>query len=620
MKISSKLNELKPSDLNCNVFDVYSYGGLSMQDLLCQFFTKINECIKVSNETIDLASWLVNEGLEIEVVKKLMLWLEDGTLENLINVNLFNTLNTKIENMNTQLEHIENNQEKELDKYKIKQVELLSKFKEKVKKREEGLIICQGDSITFGEDLYSVDKRDYSTDTTHTDNCGTTTIASMTYPEALRNGIMYSLNCAAIKVKKRAAGGATTLSSYNHFTQNPNADLHILMFGHNDSYYGEGDLLQNFINNYIKLIKRIIDWGSAVKLLIPPSMKEYSGSLDVFKNSMYRIANLFNCPIYNVDEFLNGYTNKDIHITVNDEIVDGVHFNGKGYQLIGYNLVNKILCDKEIDVRNNDIILADSYKGYTSEDKCLRLTNQSKMLGVGDSYKNGICTNIKQNGNILFNINALEENLCLVPIFYCEANCLLSVTNNFNVSTKRYPISDKYAEIDFKNTIHFNGVSQTSIEGYKISDINKKILRLYKGNNVIKVDNVSSSSTENACNLYGFYVLNIDDIENDAISISSLSADIGVEFNINKINNNTFFKGVIFNMNSLSYNTNIAKINNAKYLNNSTLTPCVIRDSNWKTTSGIVRFDKEQGMIILNSNNDLNGLTSPYAVYINAMI
>ena len=106
MKISSKLNELKPTDLNCNVFDVYSYDGLSMQELLCQFFTKINECIKVSNETIDLASWLVNEGLKIEVVNKLMMWLEDGTLENIINVNLFNNLNTKIDNVNSQLTHV----------------------------------------------------------------------------------------------------------------------------------------------------------------------------------------------------------------------------------------------------------------------------------------------------------------------------------------------------------------------------------------------------------------------------------------------------------------------------------------------------------------------------------
>ena len=67
-----------------------------MQDLLCQFFTKINECITVSNETIDLAKWLVNEGLEIEVVKKLMMWLDDGTLEEIINFNIFNSLNNKL--------------------------------------------------------------------------------------------------------------------------------------------------------------------------------------------------------------------------------------------------------------------------------------------------------------------------------------------------------------------------------------------------------------------------------------------------------------------------------------------------------------------------------------------
>ena len=107
MDLNKKLEELKPYQLNCNVFDVYSYNGLTMQDLLCQFFTKINECITVSNETIDLAKWLVNEGLEIEVVKKLMIWLEDGTLENIINVNLFNTLNDKINGVSSQLEHIE---------------------------------------------------------------------------------------------------------------------------------------------------------------------------------------------------------------------------------------------------------------------------------------------------------------------------------------------------------------------------------------------------------------------------------------------------------------------------------------------------------------------------------
>lgn len=106
MDLNKRLEELKPYQLNCNIFSVYDYDGLTMQELLCQFFTKINECVNVSNETLNLAEWLVNEGLEKEVVKKLMVWMNDGTLENLINVNLFKTLNDKISVLDSQLEDI----------------------------------------------------------------------------------------------------------------------------------------------------------------------------------------------------------------------------------------------------------------------------------------------------------------------------------------------------------------------------------------------------------------------------------------------------------------------------------------------------------------------------------
>ena len=105
MDLNKKLKELKTQQLNCNVFDVYSYNGLTMQDLLCQFFTTINECVKSTNEVIDLTDWLINIGLEEEVVKKLMVLIEDGTVEKLINVNLFKTLNNEINGLSSQLEH-----------------------------------------------------------------------------------------------------------------------------------------------------------------------------------------------------------------------------------------------------------------------------------------------------------------------------------------------------------------------------------------------------------------------------------------------------------------------------------------------------------------------------------
>ena len=99
------MEKLKRYDLNCNIFDVYSYDGLSMQELLCQFYTKINECVDFSNSTLDLCEWLVNEGLKQEVAIKLTNWLNDGTLENLINVTLFENLNKKIDNVSSQLAH-----------------------------------------------------------------------------------------------------------------------------------------------------------------------------------------------------------------------------------------------------------------------------------------------------------------------------------------------------------------------------------------------------------------------------------------------------------------------------------------------------------------------------------
>ena len=100
------MEKLKRYDLNCNIFNVYDYDGLSMQELLCQFFTKINECVDFSNSTLDLCSWLVNEGLKQEIALKLTNWLNDGTLEDIINASLFESLNNKIDNVESQLEHI----------------------------------------------------------------------------------------------------------------------------------------------------------------------------------------------------------------------------------------------------------------------------------------------------------------------------------------------------------------------------------------------------------------------------------------------------------------------------------------------------------------------------------
>ena len=106
------INKLNPIDLNCSIFTVYDYTGLSMQEILCQFFSKINELIVSQNQVIDLTKWLVGQGLKEEVAKQLNQWLIDGTLANIINETVFRDLNNKI---NSNIEDIKDNK-KEIDK------------------------------------------------------------------------------------------------------------------------------------------------------------------------------------------------------------------------------------------------------------------------------------------------------------------------------------------------------------------------------------------------------------------------------------------------------------------------------------------------------------------------
>ena len=90
------ISNLKDINLKCNKFSVYDSNALTINELLCDFFTKINECVDVSNQGINILNWLKEQGLPNEVLTHLEKWLNDGTLENIINDGIFTDLNNKI--------------------------------------------------------------------------------------------------------------------------------------------------------------------------------------------------------------------------------------------------------------------------------------------------------------------------------------------------------------------------------------------------------------------------------------------------------------------------------------------------------------------------------------------
>lgn len=103
------INRLERYDLNCSVFNSYDYDDcLDLNSLLCRFFTKINECIDVSNEALTYVEWLKTIGLKNEVVELLTEWKDDGTLADLIGEQIVSEINQKISNNQNKIKSLEN--------------------------------------------------------------------------------------------------------------------------------------------------------------------------------------------------------------------------------------------------------------------------------------------------------------------------------------------------------------------------------------------------------------------------------------------------------------------------------------------------------------------------------
>ena len=69
------------------VYDLEDYTQLEINSKLIQ---KMDEVIDNCNNAYEYVDWLKEQGLSDEVINTLLSWKEDGTLENIINHNVFN--------------------------------------------------------------------------------------------------------------------------------------------------------------------------------------------------------------------------------------------------------------------------------------------------------------------------------------------------------------------------------------------------------------------------------------------------------------------------------------------------------------------------------------------------
>ena len=102
----------------------YDFEGFTTQEVWSRIAQRMNIIIEHFNyldskfnnqkENVDKKlDYLLNEGLTEQVARQILLRIDDGTMEEIINTNVFNSLNTKIENNKLDIESKLNNYKEE---------------------------------------------------------------------------------------------------------------------------------------------------------------------------------------------------------------------------------------------------------------------------------------------------------------------------------------------------------------------------------------------------------------------------------------------------------------------------------------------------------------------------
>lgn len=163
-KIESLIQSLEYNGVKCSTaWSVYDFNAHTIQELICQVFTKVNEIINIVNNYTNLIKaildWIKKEGLEQAVKEELDRMVQDGTLAEIINEKIFSDLNTKIDNINTSLgnkieeveQNINDNVMPEIEENKEKTLENEKKIEELINTKDTTSFYILDNTVTYGD-------------------------------------------------------------------------------------------------------------------------------------------------------------------------------------------------------------------------------------------------------------------------------------------------------------------------------------------------------------------------------------------------------------------------------------------------------------------------------------
>ena len=105
---------------------VYDFNDFTLNELICKLAQKMDEVITQANESFNYLEWLKEQGLSDEVIKLMLEWKENGTLETLINDVLLQDINEKVDAYKTEVDTFKTKVNEQLDTIKTKQIDYVN--------------------------------------------------------------------------------------------------------------------------------------------------------------------------------------------------------------------------------------------------------------------------------------------------------------------------------------------------------------------------------------------------------------------------------------------------------------------------------------------------------------
>lgn len=328
-----------------------------------------------------------------------------------------------------------------------------------------------GDSLTYGYDKVSQDKRENRTE--YADGTvETTTIASKTYPEAMEEILKKAYDGMILPHINRGRSGDYASIALTRHNKKHSGDITLIMFGTNDSRSAacpyKGDVEQ-YLYYMEQLIIRELLWEKAVVILTPPIVQpENDMRVDLFANALIQLGGKYCIPVVNTQELINQYST--------DIWSDVTHFNGKGYSIFGYRLASLFIGESLLNpnrvnggniITINDMRSSSCYNSsvlYTNAD--IQTTDTPLQWGADKGFYKVFND---ENGFLVFSFYANEENMFVIPSIYIAPTTRINIRldNGFNgcdaLSSSLYRVNK-----DNEGVRHNSGVQTIVTEGVSI--------------------------------------------------------------------------------------------------------------------------------------------------------